>query len=124
LSILLPIGLSFHIFQVLCYTVELYRVKQKAERHFGILYIILYTQLDTGHIDCPQNLLHQFYEKHSFDNIKLTADLKLIALGLFKKVVIEDRLTAVVDNVYNNHFECTGFKFHYSQNILFFSNFL
>ncbi len=36
LSILLPIGLSFHTFQAMSYTIEVYRGNQKAERHFGI----------------------------------------------------------------------------------------
>ena len=40
LSILLPIGLSFHTFQSLSYTIEVYRGNQKAERHFG--YLALY----------------------------------------------------------------------------------
>jgi D-alanyl-lipoteichoic acid acyltransferase DltB (MBOAT superfamily) len=35
LSIILPIGLSFHTFQAMSYTIEVYRGKQKAERHFG-----------------------------------------------------------------------------------------
>lgn len=36
LKILLPIGLSFHTFQAMSYTIEVYRRHQKAERHFGI----------------------------------------------------------------------------------------
>lgn len=36
LGIILPIGLSFHTFQSLSYTIEVYRGHQKAERHPGI----------------------------------------------------------------------------------------
>ena len=36
LGILLPIGLSFHTFQAMSYTIEVYRGRQKAEKHFGI----------------------------------------------------------------------------------------
>jgi D-alanyl-lipoteichoic acid acyltransferase DltB (MBOAT superfamily) len=69
LSILLPIGLSFHTFQAMSYTIEVYRGKQKAEKHFGIyaLYVMFYPQLVAGPIERPQNILHQFYEKHEFD---------------------------------------------------------
>jgi len=44
LSILLPIGLSFHTFQAMSYTIEVYRGHQKAERNFGIysLYVMFY----------------------------------------------------------------------------------
>ena len=64
LSIILPIGLSFHTFQSLSYTIEVYRGHQKAERHFGIfaLYVMFYPQLVAGPIERPQNVLHQFHE--------------------------------------------------------------
>jgi len=103
LSILLPIGLSFHTFQAMSYTIEVYRGRYKAERHFGIyaLYVMFYPQLVAGPIERPQNLLHQFREKHYFDYDRITSGLRLMAWGLFKKVVIADRLAIVVDSVYN-----------------------
>jgi len=110
LSIILPIGLSFHTFQAMSYTIEVYRGKQKAERNFGIyaLYVMFYPQLVAGPIERPQNLIHQFYEKHSFDYKRITEGLKLMAWGLFKKVVIADRLAIVADTVYNNPFQFQG----------------
>ncbi|MEP6711608.1 MAG: MBOAT family O-acyltransferase [Ferruginibacter sp.] len=104
LSILLPIGLSFHTFQAMSYTIEVYRGHQKAERHFGIysLYVMFYPQLVAGPIERPQNLLHQFREKFDFDYDRVTSGLRLMAWGLFKKVVIADRLAIAVDTVYNN----------------------
>lgn len=104
LSIILPIGLSFHTFQAMSYTIEVYRGHQKAERHFGIysLYVMFYPQLVAGPIERPQNLLHQFREKFDFDYYQVTSGLKLMAWGLFKKVVIADRLAIAVDRVYNN----------------------
>jgi alginate O-acetyltransferase complex protein AlgI len=104
LSILLPIGLSFHTFQAMSYTFEVYRGHQKAERHFGVysLYVMFYPQLVAGPIERPQNLLHQFREKYDFDYGRVTSGLRLMVWGLFKKVVIADRLAIVVDTVYNN----------------------
>ena len=104
LSILLPIGLSFHTFQAMSYTIEVYRGKQKAERHFGIysLYVMFYPQLVAGPIERPQNLLHQFREKYDFDYNRVTSGLRLMAWGLFKKVVIADRLAIVADKIFNN----------------------
>lgn len=104
LSIILPIGLSFHTFQAMSYTIEVYRGHQKAERHFGIysLYVMFYPQLVAGPIERPQNLLHQFREKHDFDYDRVKSGLRLMAWGLFQKVVIADRLAIVVDMVYSN----------------------
>src|SRR5258707_3584573 len=85
LRIILPIGLSFHTFQSLSYVIEVFRGNQKAERNFGIyaLYVMFYPQLVAGPIERPQNLLHQFYEKHSFDYKNVTGGLELIAWGVF-----------------------------------------
>lgn len=104
LNILLPIGLSFHTFQAMSYTIEVYRGNQKAERHFGIyaLYVMFYPQLVAGPIERPQNILHQFYKKHPFSFENAVAGSNLIIFGLFKKVVIADRLAVYVNQVYGH----------------------
>ena len=103
LNILLPIGLSFHTFQAMSYTIEVYRGKEKAERHFGIyaLYVMFYPQLVAGPIERPQNLLHQFRVKHHFDSNRIFEGLKIMVWGLFKKLVVADRLGIFVDGAYN-----------------------
>ncbi len=104
LKILLPIGLSFHTFQALSYTIEVYRGNQKAEKHFGIyaLYVMFYPQLVAGPIERPQNLLHQFRERHYFEYNRVVEGLKLMLWGFFKKIVIADRLALYVNPVFNN----------------------
>jgi alginate O-acetyltransferase complex protein AlgI len=113
LSIILPLGLSFHTFQAMSYTIEVYRGNQKAERNLGIyaLYVMFYPQLVAGPIERPQNMLHQFYEKHSINYLRITDGLKLMAWGLFKKVVIADRLAILVDNVYDMPYKHHGLSF-------------
>ena len=111
LSLILPIGLSFHTFQSLSYVIEVYRKNYKAEHHFGIyaLYVMFYPQLVAGPIERPGNLIHQFYEKHAFDDARVTNGLKLMIWGFFKKVVIADRLAILVEQVYNDPTQYTGF---------------
>ncbi|MEJ5961371.1 MBOAT family O-acyltransferase [Pedobacter immunditicola] len=110
LEILLPIGLSFHTFQSLSYVIEVYRGNQKAEKHFGIysLYVMFYPQLVAGPIERPQNILHQFHEKHHFKFDDVVVGLKMILWGLFKKIVIADRLSLYVDAVYANEDQHNG----------------
>jgi alginate O-acetyltransferase complex protein AlgI len=112
LNIILPIGLSFHTFQSLSYVIEVYRGNQKAEKHFGIysLYVMFYPQLVAGPIERPQNVIHQFYEKHSFDYERVREGLIKMAWGLFKKVVIADRLSFFVNRVYNDPSHHFGFE--------------
>lgn len=110
LSIVLPIGLSFHTFQAMSYTIEVYRGHQKAEQHLGIyaLYVLFYPQLVAGPIERPQNLLPQFHTKHIFDYAGASAGLKLMFWGFFKKIVIADRLAFFVDRVYTQPGEYYG----------------
>jgi alginate O-acetyltransferase complex protein AlgI len=112
LSIILPIGLSFHTFQSLSYVIEVYRGHQKAEHHFGIysLYVMFYPQLVAGPIERPQNILHQLHEEHDFDYTKVKEGLLMMAWGLFKKVVIADRLAFFVNQVYNHPADHHGFE--------------
>jgi D-alanyl-lipoteichoic acid acyltransferase DltB (MBOAT superfamily) len=104
LTFLLPIGLSFHTFQAMSYTIEVYRGNHKAEKHFGIyaLYVMFYPQLVAGPIERPQNMLWQFHQnpKYNFENIK--SGLMQMAFGMFKKVVIADRISEIVDRAYAN----------------------
>ncbi|GAA4092470.1 MBOAT family O-acyltransferase [Mucilaginibacter panaciglaebae] len=113
LAILLPIGLSFHTFQAMSYTVEVYRGNYKPERNFGIyaLYVMFYPQLVAGPIERPQNILHQFYEKHDFDYQRIADGLKLMAWGLFKKIAIADRLADIVNVAYDEPHKYHGLNF-------------
>jgi alginate O-acetyltransferase complex protein AlgI len=104
LNIVLPIGLSFHVFQSMSYTIEVYRGHHAAERHFGILalYVMFYPQLVAGPIERPQNLLSQFCERHSFEYDRVVSGLQLMLWGFFKKVVVADRLAPFVNQVYDH----------------------
>lgn len=103
LDIILPIGLSFHTFQAMSYTIEVYRGRQQAERHLGIyaLYVLYYPQLVAGPIERPQQLLHQLKAEHPFKYEKVVGGLRLMLWGMFKKVVIADNLGLFTDQVFN-----------------------
>ncbi len=103
IHIILPIGLSFHTFQSLSYVVEVYRGKQEAEHNFIVYatYVMFFPQLVAGPIERPQNLLHQFREHHAFRYEDVVQGLKRMAWGLFKKLVVADRLALYVNDVYS-----------------------
>lgn len=104
LGIILPIGLSFHTFQAMSYTIEVYRGNQKAEKHFGIyaLYVMYYPQLVAGPIERPQNILPQLHINHRFNAELVSSGLKQILIGFFKKMVIADNLASYVNQVYDS----------------------
>lgn len=110
LKILLPVGLSFHTFQAMSYTIEVYWGNQEPEKHFGIyaLYVMFYPQLVAGPIERPQNILHQFHEEKKFDYNHVTEGCKLILWGFIKKLVVADRLAIYTDAVYGNYEQHSG----------------
>ena len=113
LNVLLPVGISFYTFQTVGYIIDVYRGESKAEKHLGIfaLYVSYFPQLVAGPIERCTQLLPQFFKKHEFDYQRVTDGLKLMAWGMFKKVVIADRLAPLVNQVYNNPREYEGISF-------------
>jgi D-alanyl-lipoteichoic acid acyltransferase DltB (MBOAT superfamily) len=103
-NIILPIGLSFHTFQSMSYTIEVYRGRFRAERHLGLysLYVLFYPQMVAGPIERPQNLLPQFHASVPFVSANVIEGVELMLWGLFKKSVIADNLALIVDPVYKN----------------------
>jgi D-alanyl-lipoteichoic acid acyltransferase DltB (MBOAT superfamily) len=106
----LPIGLSFHTFQSMAYTIEVYSGRQKAERHFGIysLYVLFFPQMVAGPIERPQNFLQQFRTPAAVDPERLASGGRLMAWGFFKKLVVANRLAEFVNASFDPGFHPGG----------------
>ena len=65
LEIALPVGLSFHTFQSMSYTIDVYNGKIKAEKHLGYysVFVMLFPQLVAGPIERASSLLNQLKNK-------------------------------------------------------------
>ena len=103
-QILLPIGISFYVFQATSYLIDVYRDRIEPERHFGILtlFVSFFPQLVSGPIERGGHLLPQFREEHHLNASDLSSGLRLMLWGMFKKVVVADRLALYVSAVYDN----------------------
>jgi len=102
LSLVVPLGLSFHVFQSLSYVIEVYRGKWKAERNFFVyaLYVMFFPQLVAGPIERPQHLLPQFRAEHQWRDENAITGLERMLWGFFKKMVIADNLAPIVDHIF------------------------
>ncbi len=102
LKIILPVGISFFTFQGLSYTIDVFKEKIEAERNVIdlLLFVSFFPTLLAGPIERASNLLAQLKGKHHFSTDRLLQGAKLIVWGLFKKVVIADRLAVFVDQIY------------------------
>jgi D-alanyl-lipoteichoic acid acyltransferase DltB (MBOAT superfamily) len=110
LDLVLPIGISFHTFQALSYTIDVYRGQIPVERSLLRLwvYVLFFPQLVAGPIERARRLLPQFDERHAPDPAAIAAGLKRILWGLVKKVVIADRLALMANGVFSSPQDFSG----------------
>lgn len=99
--LILPLGMSFYTFQSIGYLIDVYRGDVKAEKNFlhYALFVSYFPQIIQGPINRFDKLHHQFFEKHDFDPLQIRSGLWLFLWGLFKKLVIADRLFLFVNTV-------------------------
>ena len=104
LSIVLPLGISFHTFQGISYTVDVYRGKIRAVRSFVdfALFVAFFPQLVAGPIVRAVEFLPQMVTPPRVTSAQVIEGLHWFLLGLFKKVFIADRLAQYVDAVFAN----------------------
>ncbi|HEY4059478.1 MAG TPA: MBOAT family O-acyltransferase, partial [Kofleriaceae bacterium] len=103
LNLILPAGISFHTFQSLSYTIDVYRKELKATRSVVTFatFVLFFPQLVAGPIVRAQDLLPQLESPPALDAERATVGLYRILLGLFKKIAIADTLAlAIVDRVF------------------------
>ena len=109
LSLGLPLGMSFYLFQSMGYVVDIHRGTAKAERNpFRLaLFVSFFPQLIQGPISQFSVLAPQLYAPKAFDGKELSFGLQRLLWGYFKKLVIADRIAAAV--VALKAFDGTGF---------------
>ncbi len=107
LDIILPIGLSFHTFQSMAYTIEVYRGNQKAEKHLGYFanYVLFFPQMVAGPIEKYQTLGSELKKEIKFNYDNFSNGFRLILFGLFVKMAVADNIAPIVNEVYANPME-------------------
>ena len=111
LGIILPVGISFYTFQTLSYTIDIYkkRLEPTSDWLAFFAFVSFFPQLVAGPIERAKHLLPQFYESRKFDYGIASSGAKLIILGFFKKLVVADGASTMVDAVYNAPESFAGF---------------
>jgi alginate O-acetyltransferase complex protein AlgI len=103
-NVVLPPGISFYTFQTLSYTIDVYRGRLRPTRSFGrfFLYVCFFPQLIAGPIERAKDLLSQFgqalAQRFTWENF--VSGARIIAWGMFKKVVIADSCGRLADVVF------------------------
>ncbi len=109
-DIILPVGISFFVFQSIGYTIDVYRNEIKAEKNLFryALFISFFPQLVAGPIERSKNLLAQFRETTEFDVDDAKNGLLTIAYGVFMKLAVADNIASVIDPIFDNPAEYSG----------------
>lgn len=104
ISPIMAIGVSYYIFQAISYLCDIYLDVAEPEKHLGYfaLYLAYFPKLLQGPIERAGDLLPQLRKHYEFNYDNVRSGLLLFVWGLFKKVVIADRLGICVDAVYND----------------------
>lgn len=110
INIVLPVGISFYIFLVLSYIIDIYKENITAESNpltallsFGFFPIIL-----AGPIQRPSSLLPQIRNPRVFDYDHAVDGLRQILWGLFVKIAVADNLAPWVNDIFTGYSDIPG----------------
>ncbi len=111
-DIVLPVGISFYIFQALGYSIDVYRDEIYAEKNIFryALFVSFFPQLVAGPIERSKNLLKQLATPGHFSYADVRAGLITMLWGYFIKMVIADRVGLLVDTIYEAPADYSGMQ--------------
>jgi len=110
LRIILPLGISYYTFQMLGYTIDVYRKQFPATRDLiaFLLFTGFFPKLVAGPIERASNLMPQLQKERTFQMAQAKDGLRQMLWGFFKKTVIADNLAAHVSYIYGNYTALDG----------------
>lgn len=104
IHILIPLGISFYTFQTIGYLFDVYRRQIEPEKNYiqYSLFLSFFPHLLAGPIESAQSFLPQIQKASSFQRKNIFLGITLIMIGLFKKLVIADRISHIVNLVFDS----------------------
>lgn len=104
-QMMLPVGISFFTLQALTYTIDVYRGKTACRHNLldVALFVAFFPTILSGPIEKARNLLPQIEKPAGVALQNITEGVTIFIYGLFKKVVIADRLASYVDWAYGSY---------------------
>lgn len=102
-SLVIPVGISFYVFKAVSYLADIRTGKTEPERKMipVLLYLAFFPDIVSGPINRAGVLIPQFKEEKNFDYDRAVYGMRLILLGLFKKLLVADTLARYVDQVFS-----------------------
>ena len=113
LKLLAPIGISFYTFELLSYIIDVYKGGIKAEKNILRLFVYagFFTNITSGPIERAGTFLKQLDTEKLFDYDRTVYGMRLVLLGMIKKICGADVLKQYVDSVFGNIYAYRGLTF-------------
>lgn len=111
-GLVFPLGMSFYTFQAIGYLTEVYWEEEKAERNLVnlLLYMLLFMKFLSGPIERSTDLLPQIRKLSPASYSMMTYGLKLIVVGLVKKLLLADHIAPYIDDVFHSMHTVSGIE--------------
>ncbi len=111
LNIIIPVGISYYTFQSIGYLINIYRNVEKPEKHFGyfLIYNLFFPKFMSGPIERSNKFFPQIHRPNRINPVDFEQGILLIISGFFKKLIIAERLSVIVNNVYGQLDHFTGY---------------
>jgi D-alanyl-lipoteichoic acid acyltransferase DltB (MBOAT superfamily) len=102
--VILPVGISFYTFQSISYSTDILKGKAQPARDPVVFaaYLSFFPQLVAGPIERPNDLLPQYHRAAAWDTANFHRGLRLILVGLFKKVFVGDNCALVANYAFSS----------------------
>lgn len=109
-NLILPVGLSFYVFQGIGYCIDVYRGICTAQKNFAkyALFSSFFLHLLQGPIGNYQILSPQLFEPHSFEYRRAVDGVQRVAWGFFKKLVVANQIDSAIGGLFSNYTEYAG----------------
>ena len=103
MKIILPIGISFYVFSAISYIVDVKRNKVEVHNLFDVfIYLSFFPKIISGPIERSKEFFDQISKKRILGVNTFNDGIQIFVFGMFKKMVLADRLAVFVDQVYGH----------------------
>lgn len=109
-SIIVPIGVSYYTLIAIGYVIDVGRGKVNPQKNIfkHTLFVLYFPQLTSGPFTRYDQMENELYVEHNFEFENITFGFQRIIWGIFKKLVISERLAIIANTVFNGYTEFGG----------------
>lgn len=108
--ILFPLGISFYTFQAISYLTEIYWQEEEPEKSLPdfMIYMLFFMKFLSGPIERASDMLPQLKSCKATDYTSMVYGMRLIVVGLIKKLILADSIAPYIDGVFGSAYTASG----------------